>query len=297
MLRLIVFNILILLISLEAFSASDCFQQYVQKTNYEHQSALSQLDLSQPIKSVTSRGTILIVTFQDKKKFVLRFHDTQQEKNFELFILNLFTDYKRIAFIPTQEVKLSVRQFREILDKLNEKTWNERYQNGKLNLKFITAYPFVEGDIGSDYLEMEFPGVKKDLVLWTKLPDPIKRQLSDAWVMSYIFGVEDFYFQNWMINNDLIIVFDFTMLSSLFLEGKYGFNQNHPLLFCSPLVEIEPSRPMLEELRKGISNNLREYLHNIEEEKIEVFAQKAGFKINATQLEGMMGRINDILEK
>ena len=212
-------------------------------------------------------------------------------------VRNTITD---LSLNPSAMTLDDIERYKDLL-KWQWDAMSEQAQLALLN-DYKQAVPKAKNltvDVFLAYLQRNVPRFSEqplDLLVTLglqRVPKDLKTQLADHWAIYTALGIQDFHADNWLIFKNKVLAIDLASKGKEFDNGAATlamFKQQHPfgLHFMN--------RAILNDLKKNISAEMRAFLSSLDDQKIKMLADSAGFELTPTALSGIRARINLLLD-
>jgi hypothetical protein len=126
-----------------------------------------------------------------------------------------------------------------------------------------------------------------------KLPENIKQEIADNWLIYTVLGIEDFHVMNWvhLPHENEVIAIDLANKTRIFRESlDFSIEK-----FQEPFSLGELNEVTFDFLMKNVSPELKKYLKSLDKDEILKIADEADFLLNG-ESDGIIKRINTILK-
>ncbi len=294
----------------DSAAAEQCVQVY--RKAKDARPSTFQVDDVEPLSFEELDGyRVYSVHLKNGKRKVIRFAKPITIQ-FEAFAAGFFQRYSTTA---TSKVRVFSKQetltLLEMLRQSDPELVEFMLHKAPRDIPLASAVDFQDGIRGMDYLagrgldwrkivkEPNSTQLSDELVFQSNpplLPMVIRVQLADYWATATVLQILDPHSKNWLYDEGQVVAIDLAYPSTARDLQKKA---NPPLNFkysTGPFSFAEVSTQMRAHLIEHISPRLLDHLRQVDADSIAELAAQSGLKLRDEYIQGVLGRIHEILK-
>ena len=128
----------------------------------------------------------------------------------------------------------------------------------------------------------------------SRVPEAVRRQLADHWILFTILGINDFHNSNWLVHEDSVLAIDLAFKSPTFVRGNGTYNIPHQEMPFEWMVDTKEAGPKI--MVNWASPELMEYLKGLNPKKVAEISRESGYDLTQENADGMVKRAERLLE-